>query len=140
MIKNLKSYVCLTLLVSSFGSFADILPCQQAAADLIQSIIDKKTDDIQSEIAKKTDDIQSKIAKFNTTYPNSPRCLGYVTKVEEEIKSINEEEIKSINEMKERFKTKKFMKLSYLKENILNGNFDPEKNPTTPSESAPKAE
>jgi hypothetical protein len=129
MIKNLKSYVCLTLLVSSFGSFADTLPCKQAAADLIQSIIDKKTDDIQSEIAK-----------FNTTYPNSPRCLGYVTKVEEEIKSINEEEIKSINEMKERFKTKKFMKLSYLKENILNGNFDPEKNHTTPSESAPKAE
>jgi hypothetical protein len=78
MIKNLKSYVCLTLLVSSFSSFADTLPCKQAAADLIQSIIDKKTDDIQSEIAK-----------FNTTYPNSPICLGYVTKLEEEIKSIN---------------------------------------------------
>ena len=75
MIKTLKSYVCLTLLFSSFGAFAytDPHPCRTATIELIDSILNTPLHKIGWEMQN--------IQDIKNQYPNNPRCLRNLDKI-----------------------------------------------------------
>jgi hypothetical protein len=76
MSKKLKGYICLTMLLSSFGTFADT--CNEMAAELIEKIKSEAITHPQS--LEEIDD-----AKIKYHNLNSPRCIGYFDEILTEI-------------------------------------------------------